>query len=73
MNSYSFPYTRMRRTRAKKFIRNLVKENCLTVNDLIYPIFIVDGNDKKEPIPEMPGLFRYSLDNLKDEIKNILS
>jgi porphobilinogen synthase len=63
----------MRRTRSKKFIRNLVKENRLTVNDLIYPLFIVDGADKKEPIPEMPGLFRYSLDNLKHEIKNILS
>ena len=73
MNSYSFPFTRMRRTRSKRFIRNLVKENRLTVNDLIYPIFIVDGTDKKEPIPEMPGLFRYSLDNLKNEIKNILS
>ena len=73
MNSYSFPLTRMRRTRSKRFIRNLVKENRLTVNDLIYPIFIVDGNDKKEPIPEMPGLFRYSLDNLKNEIINILS
>ncbi len=73
MNSYSFPLTRMRRTRAKKFIRNLVKENSLTVNDLIYPIFIVDGTDKKEPILEMPGLFRYSLDNLKKEIKNISS
>ena len=73
MNSYSFPLTRMRRTRSKKFIRNLVKENRLTINDLIYPIFVVDGTDKKEPIPEMPGLFRYSLDNLKNEIKNILS
>ncbi len=73
MNSYRFPFTRMRRTRTKKFIRNLVKENRLTVNDLIYPLFIVDGTDKKEPIPEMPGLFRYSLDNLKNEIKNILS
>ncbi len=73
MNSYSFPFTRMRRTRTKKFIRDLVKENRLTVNDLIYPLFIVDGTDKKEPIPEMPGLFRYSLDNLKNEIKNILS
>ena len=73
MNSYSFPFTRMRRTRTKKFIRDLVKENRLTVNDLIYPIFIVDGTDKKEPIPEMPGLFRHSLDNLKNEIKNILS
>ena len=73
MNSYSFPFTRMRRTRTKKFIRDLVKENRLTVNDLIYPIFVVDGTDKKEPIPEMPGLFRYSLDNLKNEIKNILS
>ncbi len=73
MSLYKFPFNRMRRTRAKKFIKNLVKENCLTVNDLIYPVFIVDGTDKKEPIPEMPGLFRYSLDNLKKEIKNILS
>ena len=73
MNSYNFPFTRMRRTRTKKFIRDLVKENRLTVSDLIYPIFIVDGIDKKEPISEMPGLFRYSLDNLKNEIKNILS
>ncbi|MDC3096701.1 porphobilinogen synthase, partial [Alphaproteobacteria bacterium] len=64
---------RMRRTRTKKFIIDLVKENRLTVNDLIYPIFVVDGTDKKEPIPEMPGLFRYSLDNLKNEIKNILN
>ena len=71
MNSYSFPFTRMRRTRAKKYIRNLVKENGLTVNDFIYPIFIVDGTEKKEPIPEMPGLFRYSLDNLKKEVQNI--
>ena len=73
MNSYSFPFTRMRRTRAKKFIRNLVKENNVTVNDLIYPIFIVDGINKKETIPEMPGLFRYSLDNLKKEIRNIVN
>ena len=72
MNSYTYPFTRMRRTRAKKFVRNLVKENILTVNDLIYPVFIVDGTQRKEPIPEMPGLFRYSLDNLKKEIKNIL-
>ena len=36
-------------------------------------MFIVDGIQKKEPIPEMPGLFRYSLDNLKTEIKNINS
>ena len=73
MSLYSYPFTRMRRTRAKRFIRNLVKEHSLTVNDLIYPVFIVDGIDKKEPIPEMPGLFRFSLDNLKKEIKNISS
>tara|TARA_Y200000002_G_scaffold380433_2_gene391895 strand:- start:121 stop:1086 length:966 start_codon:yes stop_codon:yes gene_type:complete len=63
----------MRRTRSKKFIRNIVKENLLTVNDLIYPIFVTDGINKKEPINEMPGIFRYSLDLLKKEIKNILN
>ena len=73
MSLYNFPFTRMRRTRSKKFIRDLVKENNITVNYLIYTLLIVNGTDKKEPIREMPGLFRYSLDNLKNEIKNILS
>ncbi len=73
MTSNNFPLIRMRRTRSKKFIRNIVKENLLTVNDLIYPIFVIDGINKKEPINEMPGIFRYSLDLLKKEIKNILN
>ena len=73
MTLNNFPLIRMRRTRSKKFIRNIVKENLLTVNDLIYPIFVTDGINKKEPINEMPGIFRYSLDLLKKEIKNILN
>ena len=73
MTLNNFPLIRMRRTRSKKFIRNIVKENLLTVNDLIYPIFVTDGINKKEPINEMPGIFRYSLDLLKKEIKKILN
>ena len=45
--SRQFPNTRLRRTRDKKFIRNLVAENYLTVNDLVYPVFLLEGKKKK--------------------------
>ena len=62
MSFNNFPNIRMRRNRFKSFSRKLVEENALSVNDLIYPIFVTYGKNKKEPIPEMPDLFRYSLD-----------
>ena len=61
----------MRRNRFKSFSRKLVEENALSVNDLIYPIFVTYGKNKKEPIPEMPDLFRYSLDMFEKEINRI--
>ena len=64
----NFPFIRMRRNRIKEFSRRIVRENELTVNDLIYPIFITFGDNKIEPISHMPGLFRYSLDCLEKEI-----
>ena len=69
----SFPRVRMRRNRLSKFSRKLVSENNLSVNDLIYPIFITYGSKVKEEISSMPGIYRYSLDLLNKEIEYISS
>ncbi len=71
MNFNNFPKIRMRRNRFKSFSRKLIEENQLSVNDLIYPIFVTYGKNKKEPIKEMPNLFRYSLDMFEKEIYRI--
>ena len=59
-----FPSTRLRRIRKSLWMRKLVAENDLSVNDLILPIFIRDGKNKVEPIKSMPGVYRYSIDKL---------
>jgi porphobilinogen synthase len=58
----------MRRTRQSSWIRNLLSENNLTTDDLIWPIFICDGNNEKQEISSMPGVFRYSIDRLNEVI-----
>ena len=59
-----FPKVRLRRVRNSKWIRKLVSENDLSVNDLIMPIFVRDGKNKVESIKTMPGIHRYSIDKL---------
>jgi porphobilinogen synthase len=59
-----FPYIRLRRNRQSQFIRDLVTENRVTVKDLVYPIFIVEGSDRQEPIVSLPGQVRVSIDQL---------
>ncbi len=59
-----FPSTRLRRVRNSDWIRRLVSENSLSVNDLILPIFITDGKNKIEKIKSMPGINKYSLNKL---------
>ena len=61
---------RPRRNRATQAIRNLVQENHVTVHDLMYPLFLVDGENKKEPILSMPGQYRWSIDTLLTEIES---
>lgn len=60
----SFPQSRLRRNRFSVFSRNLVRETTLSAHDFIYPVFIVEGENQKQPIASMPGQFRISLDNL---------
>ena len=60
----SFPATRLRRMRRDEFSRRLARESVLTTNDLIYPVFVLDGHDRVEPVSSMPGVERQSLDRL---------
>jgi porphobilinogen synthase len=59
-----FPHTRMRRLRSSAFARALVRESVLTPGDLIYPVFVLEGNGQREPVPSMPGVERLSVDYL---------
>ena len=59
-----FPYTRMRRMRRDDFSRRLMAENHLSVNDLIYPVFVLEGKNRREIIESMPGIERLSIDLL---------
>ena len=64
-----FSATRMRRMRRSDFSRRLMQENNLTVNDLIYPMFIIEGENQRETIASMPGVERLSIDQLIIEAK----
>jgi porphobilinogen synthase len=64
-------FDRHRRLRSHAGLRNMVRETTLAVNDLIYPLFIVEGENKKEEIPSMPGVYHFSLDRLQGEINEI--
>lgn len=66
-----FPATRMRRGRAQDFSRRLARENQLSVDDLIYPMFVTEG--EAVDVPSMPGVKRHTLDGLLDEISDIVA
>lgn len=60
---------RPRRLRRTDALRRMVRENLLRVEDLIYPLFVMEGEGQREAVPSMPGCYRYSLDLLLDEVK----
>lgn len=62
-----FPASRPRRLRRDDATRRLVRENGLSVNDLIQPVFVIEGHDHSEPVPSMPGVERLTLDRLQAE------
>ena len=64
-----FPENRNRRLRKNSAIRAMVQENRLHASDFIVPLFFMEGENKKEEIPSMPGYFRYTLDLLVAEVK----
>ena len=67
-----YPQLRLRRSRQSKWSRRLISENNLSVDDLILPIFIVEGKNKKIPVKSMPGIFRYTLDKLNSVVKTAI-
>ena len=68
----TYPQTRLRRTRAKSFLRDLIAENNLNTDDLIQPIFIADQSEDKIEIPSMPGIHRHNLDSLYLEVEALI-
>ncbi|EJI84462.1 delta-aminolevulinic acid dehydratase [Alishewanella aestuarii B11] len=68
-----FPASRPRRMREQDFSRRLMAEHKLTVDDLIYPLFIVEGEQQRESIASMPGIERLSLDLLLEEAKELVA
>ena len=70
-NNTIFPITRMRRMRYHDFSRRLMRENRLSVDDLIYPMFVIEGSSKIEEIQSMPGVKRLSIDLLVEKSKHL--
>lgn len=70
-NRGPYPYTRLRRNRVNGFSRRLMSETQLSVDDLIQPMFVIDGMSKSEPIASMPGVNRLSLDLLVLEVEKL--
>ncbi len=69
----SFPNVRMRRMRRDEFSRRLMRENILTSNDLIYPVFVIEGENQREAVASMPGVERMSIDLIVKEAKELVT
>ena len=67
----TFPQLRLRRLRRTETLRALVRENQVDVGDLIYPMFVVEGTEIKQEISSMPGILRYSPDQLQTEVEEV--
>jgi porphobilinogen synthase len=67
-----FPNLRLRRTRKYSWSRRLVQENSLSINDLILPIFLIDGKNSRQAIESMPDVYRYTIDRLGEIVDNAL-
>ncbi|MBO9597479.1 MAG: hypothetical protein J7559_06625, partial [Cohnella sp.] len=69
----AYPIARHRRLRGTAALRSMVRETSLSVNDLIAPIFITEGEGVQHEIPSMPGVYHWSLDTMEKELNDIVS
>ena len=69
MSRGQYPATRMRRNRMKAFSRRMLAEHRLSVDDLVWPLFVIEGEDKAEPVASMPGVSRHSIDRLVSQAR----
>ena len=67
-----YPNLRLRRTRKYTWSRKLIQENNLSSNDFIYPIFLIEGKNNKQPIKSMPGIYKYTIDRLSGLVTNAI-
>ena len=67
-----FPNLRLRRLRKYSWSRKLVQENNLSSNDLIYPLFVIEGKNQKKPIKSMPDVYQYSIDKLGSIVNTVI-
>lgn len=67
-----FPEYRPRRFRRTENLRRMIRETVLTVDNLIYPLFVMPGKDIKNPVRSMPGVFQFSVDQLLEELKSVV-
>ncbi|HVJ22891.1 MAG TPA: porphobilinogen synthase, partial [Burkholderiales bacterium] len=66
-----FPRTRLRRMRRDEFSRRLMRESTLSPDNFIYPLFVIEGNGRREPIQSMPGIERVTVDELVREAESL--
>ena len=71
-NDRQFPASRLRRMRSQDFSRRLMRENTLTADDLIYPMFVLEGTNQREAVSSMPGVERVSIDLLLKEAEELV-
>ena len=69
----SYPARRLRRNRAQPFSRRMTAENRLSVEDLICPLFVVEGHKQRQPVASMPGIYRFSVDALLKEAEKLVA
>jgi len=69
----AFPQLRMRRMRRDDFSRRLMREHTLTADDVVWPVFVLDGERRREPVASMPGVARMSLDVLQAELETLVA
>ena len=62
---------RLRRLRNNETVRNMIRETSVSVNDLVYPVFIKEGTDEKIPVDSMPGIYQYTIDRFTEELDRI--
>ena len=72
-NIGNYPKVRLRRNRKTEWSRRLVRENNLSSSDLIWPIFIREGKNVKEPIKSMPGVYRYTIDKIESLVQRAIN
>jgi len=71
-NVGSYPGTRLRRMRSDDFSRRLMRETIVTTNDLIYPVFVIEGSGESHPVPSMPGVSRVTIDLLLRDAESLM-